>query len=137
VAQAYARELRSSNIHFVHHWRFFPKLVRRLITTCTFNVLCGFATGQSTALIASLGLGLVPVVNTEADIEEPGVAIIETTVPGVRDAVRRALALSQSEVAALRWRAIQSYNLLYKPEAFCASFREVIRQVGCQTRREP
>ena len=136
LTRAYARELRSPNIHFVHHWRFFPSLVRRLISTCTFNVLCGFATGQSTALIAGLGLGLVPVVNREADIDAPGAAITETTVPGVRDAVRRALALSQPDVKALRLRAIQSYNLLHKPEAFCASFREVIRQVECQAERE-
>jgi glycosyltransferase involved in cell wall biosynthesis len=136
VTRAYARELRSPNIHFVHPWRFFPSLVRRLVSTCTFSVLCGFATGQSTALIASLGLGLVPVVNTEADIDAPGVAITETTVSGVRAAVRRASALSQPEAAALRLRAIQSYNLLFKPEAFCASFREIIRQVESQTRRE-
>jgi len=101
VVRAYARELRSPNIHFVHHWRFFPRLVRRLVSHCTFSVLCGFATGQSTALIASLGMGLVPVVNAEADIDAPGIMIIETSVPGVRDALRRALALPHSEIAAL------------------------------------
>jgi glycosyltransferase involved in cell wall biosynthesis len=129
VVRAYARELRSPNIHFVHHWRFVSKLVRRLVSSCTFIVLCGFATGQSTALIAGLGLGLVPVVNTEADIGAPGIAITETSVPGVRDAVRRALTLPYSEIAALGRRAIQSYNQLYKPECYCASFRDIIRQV--------
>jgi len=136
VTRAYARELRSPNIHFGHHWRFFPNLVRRLISSCTFSLLCGFATGQSTALIAGLGLGLIPVVNTEADIESPGVPIAETTVQGVRDAVRRALALSQPEIAALRLGAMQSYDLLFKPEVFCASFRDLIRRVECQSGRE-
>ena len=130
VVRAYARELSAPNIHFVHPWRFFPSLVRRLVATCTFNILCGFATGQSTALIASLGLGLVPVMNTAADIDAPGVAITESTVPGVRAAVRRALALSQTEVDGLRLRGLDSYNRLFKPEVFCASFRELIRQVA-------
>jgi len=129
VLSAYARELRSPNIHFVHQWRFFPGLVRRLVSNCTFIVLCGFASGQSTALIAGLGLGLVPVVNIEADIDAPGIVITETSVPGVRDALRRALALPPAEVAALGRRAIQSYHRLYTPECFCASFRDVIRQV--------
>jgi glycosyltransferase involved in cell wall biosynthesis len=130
VLYGYARELRSPNIHFVHHWRFFPRLVQRLVSRCTFIVLCGFASGQSTALLAGLGLGLVPVVNKEADIDAPGIAITETSVSGVRDAVRRALALPHSEIAALGRRAIQSYNQLYTPDCFCASFRDVIRQVA-------
>jgi hypothetical protein len=40
----------------------------------------------------------------------------------VRDAVRRALALPQSEVAALGRRAIQFDNKLSKLECSCASF---------------
>lgn len=136
VVRAYRRELRASNIHFVHPWRFFPSLVRRLVATCTFNILCGFGSGQSTALIASLGLGLVPVMNTAADIDAPGVAITESTVPGVRAAVRRALALSQTEVDDLRVGGLQSYNRLFRPEVFCASFRKLIRQVVQPIRSE-
>lgn len=129
VVRAYARELRSPNIHFVNHWRFFPRLVHRLVTRCGFIVLCGFATGQSTAFIAGLGSGLVPVANREADIETPGVAITESSVAGVRDALHRALALPRSEVADLSKRVLRSYQDLFTPERYCASFRDLIRQV--------
>jgi hypothetical protein len=126
VLRAYRRELSSPNIHYAHHLRFFPSRMEELMNKCAFAILCGFNSGQSTALLGCLGKGMIPVVNQEADIEAPGMRIESSSVDGVRSAVQKAAGTDPDTLHGLSRGAIDSFKALYTPEAFRESVRVAI-----------
>ena len=99
------------------------------------NGCCTPAATFSPPASAGLAWGLVPVVNTEAAIYGPGIAMMEASVPRVRDAAVRGLALPHPQIAVLGRRAVQSDHQLCAPERFRASVRDVIRRVTMSNAR--
>jgi glycosyltransferase involved in cell wall biosynthesis len=131
LLKAYKTELSAPNIHYAHPRRLLPGRLQGIVKRCAFTVLCGFATGQSTALIGSLGSGLIPVVNREADIGNTGVRIKETSVAGVRAAICRAAELGPTELAALQRDAVDRFRTCHTPDAFRLGFRNAISSLFC------
>lgn len=126
----YRRELSASNIHFCHHLRFFPGRMRALVNRCAYNILCGFNSGQSTALIASLGEGMIPVVNAEADIQiADGDLLVSANSPeAVSKTLDLAVARPADWLAKAAERSRQVFDQRHTPPIYRNSFSTIIRQ---------
>jgi hypothetical protein len=68
-------------------------------------------------------------VNREADIAAIGTRIKETSVAGIRSALRFASGLGPNELAALQRDAVNQFHAEHTPEAFCTRFRKAIESL--------
>jgi glycosyltransferase involved in cell wall biosynthesis len=132
ILKAYRRELAAPNIHYARPLRFLSSGFVRLLHRCAFTLLCGgFASGQSTALIGSLGYGLIPVVNREADIpfaHDQGIRIGANDVVSVREAILRASRMPPTWLDEARRHAFDNFQKYFVPDAFRRSFQEAVER---------
>jgi len=126
ILRAYRRELSSPNIHYANHLRFSKKRFRQLIQSCAFSVQCGFTTGQTTSMIASMGYGLVPVMNRDASIASPCVLIEGNTVPAIRAAIREASQLPPAKICGLSQEVKENFSTSHTPDAFRKGIRNAL-----------
>lgn len=132
VLRGMKAQLRARNIHYVHHRRrncgLFPWLRER----CAFTVLCGLNSGQSTALVGCLGEGYIPVVNAESNMgltEKNSIHITGNTVPEVKAAIRRAMALRDEEIAAMSAAALAHFDSEFSIAAFRRRIHEILAEI--------
>lgn len=125
---AYKKELRSPNIHYVEWWRKLPGGAARIPRRCAFTVYAGFNSGQSTALIGSLGDGLIPVVTREANLGlgPLEVAIHSPSVTDIRAAIRRASQLPIPELETRRTAVLAAFQKEFSPAAYRGGFKTAI-----------
>ena len=126
MIQAYRRELSAPNIHYSFHLRFWPGRVRELLKSCAFSVQCGFTTGQTTSMIASMGYGLVPVMNRDASIQTPCVLIEDNTVAAIRSAIRQASQLPPDAIALLSNEVKKAFADNHTPDAFRNGIKKAV-----------
>ena len=123
--------LRAPNIHYTHHLRFLPRVAERMRQRTGFTLYAGFNSGQSTALVGSLGEGLVPVVNRESDLTDPHdtISIAASSVEGVRAAAREASERSTEWLEAASRHCRARFREHHAPEVFERSFRDAVASV--------
>lgn len=131
VRRGYKRELLRSNIHYVHHYRFFPKLYSRLFRSAIFTLYAGFNSGQSTALIGSLALGMIPVVNRESDIDigDFGQLIEASAVNDIITAITEISQRSENWYRKAASQAVKYHAEIHSPSAFRRGFREAVASI--------
>ena len=119
------QELARPNIHYVYHYRLFPEGLRRLVARCNYNILVGMNSGQSTALIGSLGYGLIPVINREGDIEvgHCGYIVPENSVSAVVEAIAEVSRRSATWCEEASRSAQAHFREHHTPEAFGQSVK--------------
>ncbi len=128
LLDTYQKELRAPNIHYVEWMRKLPGGAARIPRRCAFTIYAGFNSGQSTALIGSLGDGLIPVVTREANLGlgPLEVSIHSPSVTDIRAAIRRASQLPISELETCRASILAAFQSRFSPEAYRAGFKTAI-----------
>ncbi len=131
VLDHYSEELGRSNIHYIYPIRKFSWANSYIRRKCKFVTLCGFATGQSTALIASTNEGLIPVVNVEADLPQYDytICIKETTVSGAIIAIRESLDKSDGWLNEAQIGNQKMFARYFQPIMYKNSLKKVIKKV--------
>ena len=132
VLRGLKSDLKVPNIRYVHHRRRNPLLWKWLRERCAFTILCGMNSGQSTALVGCLGEGYIPVVNAEANMglsTANSILIEGNEVPCVKDAVRRAIALSDEKIATLSNAALSHFESEFSVAAFRKRIGAVLHSI--------
>jgi hypothetical protein len=132
ILLAYRKQLTSPNIHYIYHLRFpvFRNKLLQLLSRINFTVNAPIDTGPGTAMIGSIGLGLIPAgyIDIEGNSEDSCLAedySIETLV--------RTFKAASSKDAAWCERAsklnIEKYEKLHNPESFGKNFYDYLGRI--------
>lgn len=133
VSRAYGRELALANIHYVYHyaWKPLRPRMKALLRRINFTVSAPIDTGPGTAMLGSLGLGLIPVgyVDIEADTSN-SVLVDSFSIDALVDCVRRASEKSAEWCRQASRETLDRFQRLHHPPSFGANFKAYLRRIG-------
>ncbi len=134
VLAACRRELRAPNIHYVEWKRKILGGSNRIARRCAFTIYAGLNSGQSTAVVASLAYGLVPVMTRESSLGlgELEVPIETACITDIRAAIRGASALPTEEIARRAPLVAAAFCARFSPANFRGEFRTAIDSLSPQ-----
>jgi len=134
VSRAYARELSLPNIHYIYHLSRGAgrKRVRKLLGRINFTISAPIDTGPGTAMLGSLGLGLIPVgyIDIEAD-DTNSVLTDSCSIEAIMDTARQAAAKSPDWCSAASAATLKRFERLHQPSSFGANFKKWLQTLGC------
>ena len=129
VLAAYKDKLALPNIHYIYHLRFsiFKKALLRKLALINFSVTAPIDTGPGTAMLGSIGIGLIPV--GYADIEgtdQDSCLTSDWKIPAIITCVRAASEKSAQWCERASRLNLEKYEKLHKPEVFGANFKQYV-----------
>ena len=132
VSKVYDRELSLHNVHYIYHLsRTNRKKLRNILRRINFTVSAPIDTGPGTAMLGSLGLGLIPVgyIDIEAT-ESDSVLCDDPSVDSVIAAIRGAAAQTPEWCRNASLATLERFERLHQPESFGRNFKAYLKRLG-------
>ncbi len=133
VSDAYARELVLPNIHYVYHYSkgVLRKRMRSLLRKINFTISAPMDSGPGTAMLGSLGLGLIPVGYIDIEAQDTNSVLVNSfEIETIMDAARRASQKSADWCRQASRETLERYEQLHTPRAFGANFKAYLQRLG-------
>lgn len=133
ILDAYARELRLPNIHYVYHYSIGPlrPKIRALLERVNFTFGAPIDTGPGTAMLGTLGLGLIPVGYIDIDASESeSVLGDDFTVESLVDCALRASEKPAEWCEQASASIMRRFTKLHEPSQFGANFKDWLQSLG-------
>lgn len=133
ILDAYARELRLPNIHYVYHYSIGPlrPKIRALLERVNFTFGAPIDTGPGTAMLGTLGLGLIPVGYIDIDASESeSVLGDDFTVESLVDCAVRASEKPAEWCEQASASIMRRFGKLHEPAQFGANFKAWMHKLG-------
>jgi hypothetical protein len=133
VRRAYRLELALPNIHFVYHYSKGPlrSRMRKLLKKINFTISAPMDSGPGTALLGSLGIGLIPVGYIDIEAEESNSVLTDScTIEGIMDSARRASEKSAAWCREASRQTLERFQRLHDPPRFGANFKAFLDRLG-------
>lgn len=133
VRRAYRRELALPNIHFVYHYSRGPlrSRMRKLLKKINFTISAIMDTGVGTALLGSMGIGLIPVGYIDIEAEESNSVLTDTyTIEAIMDAARKASEKPAEWCREASRQTLDRFKRLHDPPQFGRNFKAYLDCLG-------
>ena len=133
VRRAYRLELALPNIHFVYHYSKGPlrSRMRKLLKKINFTISAPMDSGPGTALLGSLGIGLIPVGYIDIEAEESNSVLTDScTIEAIMDSARRASEKSAAWCREASRQTLERFQRLHDPPSFGANFKAFLDRLG-------
>jgi glycosyltransferase involved in cell wall biosynthesis len=133
VRRAYRRELALPNIHFVLHYSKGPlrSQMKKLLKKINFTIGAPMDTGPGTALLGSMGLGLIPVGYIDIEAEESNSVLTNyCSIESLTDSIRQASEKSAAWCREASRQTLDRFQRLHDPRSFGANFKTFLDRLG-------
>lgn len=132
VLAACKDKLALPNIHYIYHLRFsvFRNALIRKLAMINFSVTAPIDTGPGTAMLGSIGIGLVPVGYADIDgTAEDSCLTSDWRIPAIVACIRAASEKSARWCEQASRLNLEKYEKLHRPEVFGANFKQYVARI--------
>lgn len=133
ILDAYARELRLPNIHYVYHYSIGPlrPKIRALLERANFTVGAPIDTGPGTAMLGTLGIGLIPVGYIDIDASDGNSVLADNfSVESLVECTKRASEKPPEWCEQASASMLSRFARLHEPSQFGANFKAWVQRLG-------
>ena len=133
VSKACQRELALPNIHYVYHYSrsFLRRRMRDLLKRINFTVGAAINTGPTTAMLGSLGLGLIPVGYIDIEAEDSNSVLVDSfEIETLMVAARTASEKSAEWCRRASRETLERFQRLHEPAQFGRNFKAYLDRLG-------
>jgi glycosyltransferase involved in cell wall biosynthesis len=133
VRRAYRKELALPNIHYIYHYSRGPlrAALRRLLRQIHFTISAPINIGPTTALLGSMGLGLIPVGYADIEAAESNSVLTDScTIETLMDCAERASQKSAAWCRQASQETLSRFQRLHDPPMFGANFKALLERLG-------
>jgi hypothetical protein len=133
VRHAYRKELTLPNIHYVYHYKWGPlrPLLRRLLRQINFAIAAPINIGPTTAMLGSMGIGLIPVGYVDIEVGETNSVLTDVcTIDSLMDCASRASLKSADWCRQASRETLERFQKLHAPPMFGANFKALLDRLG-------
>jgi len=133
ILAAYGKELGLPNIHYVYHYSkgLLRSRMKQLLRNINFTLGAPINTGVGTAMLGSLGLGLIPVgyIDIEAGVEN-SVLTNSFEIEAIMAAVRQASQKSAAWCREASRQTLERFALIHEPVPWGRNFKDLLGSLG-------
>jgi hypothetical protein len=133
VSEAYRRELSLPNIRYVYHYSKGPlrRRMRNLLRRINFTIGAPIDTGVGTAMLGSMGIGLIPVGYIDIEAEESNSVLTNSfDIEAIMAAARRASEKSAKWCREASRQTLERFQRLHEPSQFGKNFKAYLDRLG-------
>jgi hypothetical protein len=127
----YEKELQFANIHYHGFVNSESDFFKEIVIQCLFSIMPSCSEGQSTALLTTMGTGLIPIATKETgiDIEKYGFLLESISVNAINTIISKIETLSDDNLLELSEFTFKEIHKLHSIDNFKKSLKKIISNI--------